>query len=72
MDRQQAEHFYEDDEPIEDVLAAFAAGEKGVTAPSSPGVRFKPGAPEGTIRIQYAFRLEPGVAVNEHPSVRVT
>lgn len=25
--------FYEDDEPIEDVLAAFDAGEKGLTAP---------------------------------------
>ena len=25
--------FYEDDEPVEDVLAAFEAGEEGVTAP---------------------------------------
>lgn len=29
--------FYEEDEPLEEVLAAFAAGEEGVTAP--------PGAP---------------------------
>ncbi len=28
-----ATDFYEDDEPIEDVIAAFDAGEKGVTRP---------------------------------------
>jgi hypothetical protein len=29
--------FYEDDEPVEAVLAAFNAGEKGLTAPPVPG-----------------------------------
>ena len=28
-----AEDFYEDDEPVEDVIAAFGAGPHGVTAP---------------------------------------
>lgn len=28
--------FYEDDEPVEDVLAAFNAGEKGYTVPPVP------------------------------------
>ncbi|GLZ55668.1 hypothetical protein [Actinomycetospora sp. NBRC 106378] len=29
--------FYEDDEPVEDVLAAFEAGEKQLTEPPSRG-----------------------------------
>lgn len=30
--------FYEDDEPVEEVVAAFERGEKIVTAPPIPGV----------------------------------
>jgi hypothetical protein len=33
-----AEVFYEEDEPVEDVIAAFEAGEKGLTEPPAHGV----------------------------------
>jgi hypothetical protein len=30
------EDFYEDDQPVEEVLAAFQQGEKGITGPAMP------------------------------------
>lgn len=34
-----AEGFYEDDEPVEDVVAAFERGDKGVTEKPTRGVQ---------------------------------
>ncbi|MDP9443278.1 MAG: hypothetical protein M3P83_02575 [Actinomycetota bacterium] len=37
MGSNQHDDFYEDDEPIEDIVDAFRRGEKGVTAPPAAG-----------------------------------
>ncbi len=39
--------FYEDDEPVEDVVDAFESGEPGITAPpSAVYISWMPGAPQ--------------------------
>jgi hypothetical protein len=38
MRSMDSDDFYEDDEPVEEIMAAFERGEKGVTAPPSHGV----------------------------------
>jgi hypothetical protein len=38
MRSMDADDFYEDDEPVEKIMAAFERGEKGVTASPSRGI----------------------------------
>jgi hypothetical protein len=43
-DYDDEEDFYEDDQPVEEVLAAFDRGEKGITWPPPPIVRVVQGS----------------------------
>jgi len=52
--------FYEDDEPIEDVVAAFDNGEPVVTAPPPATARTAAsGAPDGPGRVRQCYVPEP-------------